>query len=149
MHHEAQFPRQTAFSATLIHKITCLFLGECMKDTAPRGGRRAVFFVRHLQWRLPDLNRGHRHFQCRALPTELPRLSQLGYISLSIRYKLFQCRTTVMAPRKPGLMSSRVANSLRSCRPCSGSISSERMPGAFPASSTTSPRGEMRSEPPP
>ena len=26
-----------------------------------------------LQWRLPDLNRGHRHFQCRALPTELSR----------------------------------------------------------------------------
>ena len=40
------------------------------ENTAPRGGRRAVFFVRHLQWGLPDLNRGHRHFQNRLAPCE-------------------------------------------------------------------------------
>ena len=30
-----------------------------------------------MKWRDPDLNRGHRHFQCRALPTELPRRNRV------------------------------------------------------------------------
>src|SRR5207302_8664299 len=42
---------------------------EVVKQKAPASGA----FVLWREWRVPDLNRGHRDFQSRALPTELTR----------------------------------------------------------------------------
>jgi hypothetical protein len=54
-------------------------------------------------WRDPDSNRGHAHFQCAALPTELSRRKGRGEECLGVRASIGICRLTAGWDRNFGV----------------------------------------------
>ena len=59
-------------------------------NTAPRSEHEAASSVGLLQWLLPDLNRGHRHFQEHAVPCK-PALTGQNAVAMYPIVALFPC----------------------------------------------------------